>query len=162
MTAATIHAVLRDDYEAIPYVGRPNPFSEPGRLQAIAHLHGLAVPPRATLSVLEIGCGDGSNLVPLAEAHPEGRFVGVDQSARLCASAREMTGALGLGNTRVIEADLRAPRLDERANDVARVRHALDRIGVGAGVEAHRVPADAADPRAGQQVVAREGNAVRL
>jgi len=108
MTAATIHAVLRDDYEAIPYVGRPNPFSEPGRLHAIAHLHGLAVPPRATLSVLEIGCGDGSNLVPLAEAHPEGRFVGVDQSARLCASAREMAGALALRNTSVIEGDLRA------------------------------------------------------
>ena len=108
MTTPSIHAVLRDDYEAIAYVGRPNPYSDPGRLQAIAHLHGLTVPPRATLSVLEIGCGDGSNLVPLAEAHPEGRFVGVDQSARLCASAREMTGALGLGNTRVIEADLRA------------------------------------------------------
>jgi hypothetical protein len=56
---------------------------------------GSRCPPRATLSVLEIGCGDGSNLIPLAEAHPEGRFVGVDQSARLCASAREMAGALG-------------------------------------------------------------------
>jgi tRNA G46 methylase TrmB len=44
-----------------------------------------------------IGCGDGSNLVPLAEAHPQGRFVSVDQSARLCASAREMAGALGRG-----------------------------------------------------------------
>jgi SAM-dependent methyltransferase len=108
MTTASIHAVLRDDYEAIPYVGRPNPFSEPGRLHAIAHLHGLTVPPRATLSVLEIGCGDGSNLIPLAEAHPEGRFVGIDQSTRLCASAREMAGALGLRNTSVIEADLRA------------------------------------------------------
>jgi len=108
MNTASIHDVLRDDYEAIPYVGRPNPFSEPGRLQAIAHLHGLAVPPRATLSVLELGCGDGSNLIPLAEAHPGGRFVGVDQSARLVASAREMAGALASGNTTMIEADLRA------------------------------------------------------
>jgi len=108
MTGASIHEVLRGDYEAIPYVGRPNPFSDPGRLLAIAHLHGLPVQPRTTLSVLEIGCGDGSNLIPIAEAHPEGRFVGIDLSTRLCASAREMIGAVGLANVRVIEADLLA------------------------------------------------------
>ena len=108
MTGSSIHEVLRDDYEAIAYVGRPNPFSEPGRMQAIAHLHGLPVPPRETLSVLEIGCGDGSNLIPLAEAHPGGRFVGLDQSARLCQSAREMAGALDFRNVTVIESDLRA------------------------------------------------------
>ena len=106
--SASIHADLRDAYEAVAYVGRPNPFSEPGRLHAIATLHGLAVPPLASLSVLELGCGDGSNLLPLAAAHPDGRFVGVDLSSRLVASAREMAGALGLANATMIEADLRA------------------------------------------------------
>ncbi len=116
--AATIHADLRDAYEAIPYVGRPNHFSEPGRLQAIAALHGLPVPPRASLSVLEIGCGDGSNLLPLAAAHPGGRFVGVDLSTRLVASAREMAGALALSNVTMLEADLRALPADLGRFDV--------------------------------------------
>jgi SAM-dependent methyltransferase len=106
--SASIHDDLRNAYEAIPYVGRPNHYSEPGRLFAIASLHGLPVPARASLSVLEIGCGDGSNLLPLAATHPEGRFVGIDLSSRLCASAREMAGALRLANVQIIEADLRA------------------------------------------------------
>ena len=105
---ASIHAELRDAYEAVEYVGRPNHYSEPSRLHAIATLHGLAVPPLETLSVLEIGCGDGSNLVPVAAAHPGGRFVGIDLSARLCASAREMIDALALRNVTILEADLRA------------------------------------------------------
>ena len=116
--AATIHADLRDAYEAIPYVGRPNHYSEPGRLHAIAALHGLEVPSRATLSVLEIGCGDGSNLLPLAAAHPGGRFVGVDLSERLCASAREMAEALSLANVTMLEADLRALPADLGRFDV--------------------------------------------
>ena len=106
--ATSVHDDLREAYEAIAYVGRPNHYSEPGRLHAIATLHGLAVPPRESLSVLELGCGDGSNLVPVAAAHPGGRFVGVDLSARLCANAREMVEALGLRHTTILEADLRA------------------------------------------------------
>lgn len=115
---ATVHADLRDAYEAIPYVGRPNHYSEPGRLHAIATLYGLPVPPRATLSVLEIGCGDGSNLLPLAAAHPGGRFVGVDLSVRLVASAREMAEALHLANVTMLEADLRSLPADLGRFDV--------------------------------------------
>ncbi|MEO8487302.1 MAG: class I SAM-dependent methyltransferase [Betaproteobacteria bacterium] len=116
--ATTIHDDLRDAYEAIPYVGRPNHYSEPGRLAAIAKLHGLPVPPRDTLSMLEIGCGDGSNLLPIAAAHPGGRFVGIDLSTRLVASAREMAGALGLANVTMLEADVRALRDDLDRFDV--------------------------------------------
>ena len=105
--AASVHAGLRAAYEAVAYDGRPNHYSEPSRLHAIATLHGLPVPPRETLSVLELGCGDGSNLLPLAAAHPGGRFVGVDLSSRLCASAREMVDGLGLRNATIVEGDVR-------------------------------------------------------
>ena len=39
--AGSIHGDLREAYEAIAYVGRPNHYSEPSRLHAIALLHGL-------------------------------------------------------------------------------------------------------------------------
>ena len=75
--AETIHQKVRDAYEAIAYVGRPFHETHPNRLLAVAQLHGVAPPKRETISVLEIGCGDGANLVPMAASYPRGRFVGV-------------------------------------------------------------------------------------
>jgi Predicted methyltransferase regulatory domain/Methyltransferase domain len=48
--------------------------------------------------VLELGCGDGGNLVPMALALPGARFLGVDSSRRAIARGRELVEALGLAN----------------------------------------------------------------
>jgi Predicted methyltransferase regulatory domain/Methyltransferase domain len=48
--------------------------------------------------VLELGCGDGGNLVPMAVALPGARFLGIDASERAIARGRELIEALGLGN----------------------------------------------------------------
>ncbi len=122
--AASIHDAIKNAYEAIPYVGRPHHNTSPTRLRAVAHLHGLPVRAGAPLSMLEIASGDGSNLLPIAARHPDGRFVGVDLSARLTATAREMASALGLTNTTLIEGDLRALPADLGRFDVI-VAHGL-------------------------------------
>jgi SAM-dependent methyltransferase len=55
--------------------------------------------------VLELGCGDGGNLVPMAYGLPGSRFVGVDLSRRAVERAAEVIAALGLQNAEVRCAD---------------------------------------------------------
>ena len=53
-----------------------------GRDRLIAGLH-----PAAGASVLEIGCGTGSNLVHAARLYPDARFFGIDISTEMLTSA---------------------------------------------------------------------------
>ena len=113
MSATAVHADVRDAYESVAYAGRPNHHSHPDRLAAIASLLGLraAGPDRAR--ILEAGCGDGANLLPLAARYPDATFVGCDLSSLLVARARATSDALGLRNVQLVEGDLRevAPTL---------------------------------------------------
>jgi len=106
--AATIHESLKDAYEDVAYVGRPNAHSLPERLAAIAAAFGLHPPDPATARVLEVGCGDGANLLPMAARMPGARFVGCDLSSLLMDRARVMANGLSLSNVELIEDDLRA------------------------------------------------------
>ena len=69
-------------YDVIRYPGRPRPQTHPDRLAALAHLFGMAPRDVAHCRVLELGCGDAANLIPMAYGLPESRFVGVDLAAR--------------------------------------------------------------------------------
>jgi SAM-dependent methyltransferase len=57
--------------------------------------------------VLEFACGDGANLMPIAETLPHASFVGFDFAPRPIARARRMAADLGLANVRLLELDLR-------------------------------------------------------
>jgi hypothetical protein len=48
--------------------------------------------------VLELGCGDAGNLVPMAVALPGASFVGVDAAPGAIARGQQLVAALGLGN----------------------------------------------------------------
>jgi SAM-dependent methyltransferase len=103
-----IHASLKAAYEDVAYVGRPNPWTDPDRLAAIGSLFGLAPPDPASARVLEVGCGDGANLLPMAARMSGARFTGCDYSALLMGRANEMRHGLGLANVELLEGDLRA------------------------------------------------------
>ena len=98
---------LRSGYDAIPYQHGALRQSHPARIGAIGRLHGLptAAPDRAR--VLELGCAQGGNLLPLAERLPRATFVGVDFSEVQIATAEAARAACGLGNARLVCADLR-------------------------------------------------------
>ena len=105
--AGALHEGLKAAYEDIAYVGRPNHHSHPDRLAAIATLFGLAPPDVAGARILEVGCGDGANLVPIAAQWPGARLVGCDFSALLMRDARAMAEGVGVANLKLVEGDLR-------------------------------------------------------
>ncbi len=84
-------------------------FTSPDRLAVIAALHGLPIRSPATATVVEIGAGRGTNLLPLAARHPGARFFGVERDPSLRAEALATAGALGLGN---VSFDAAAPPAD--------------------------------------------------
>ena len=104
--ATTLHAGIKAAYEDIAYVGRPNHHSDPDRLAAIAALFGHRAPDVSGARVLEVGCGDGSNLLPMAARFPNASFVGCDYSTLLMGHAREAAAGLGLRNVELVEGDL--------------------------------------------------------
>jgi SAM-dependent methyltransferase len=93
-------------YDRVLYESRPVTLAHPARIAALGILFGMEPAPVGCCRVLELGSGDGSNLLPLACAFPGSRFAGVDLAAVPTAAAREMAGALGLRNIEFHHGDL--------------------------------------------------------
>ena len=85
-------------YDVLEYPPRPFVQTHPDRLATLATLFGLSPTPPARCRVLELGCGVGGNLLPMAAALPGATFIGIDNAAVPIARARELTERLGLGN----------------------------------------------------------------
>jgi SAM-dependent methyltransferase len=101
------NAALVAKYSAVFYAAQSNAQSHPDRLATVAALYGLSPASPATCSVLEVGCSDGSNLLPMAALLPNATFVGCDLSPEAIAIARSAVTEIGLRNVTLIEADLR-------------------------------------------------------
>lgn len=93
-------------YDQVDYPSLVHPQMHPSRLAAIARLHGIRAASPVACRLLEIGCGDGLQLITLAMAYPQSHFVGVDLSANAITRGEEMRKSLGLDNLQLIAADL--------------------------------------------------------
>ena len=92
-------------YDELPYKSLPIEWTAPERLAVASLLHGGPRPPLDTYRVLELGCGDGSNLLPLAYYRRNATFVGVDGARSQIEIADSRKAALGLPNIEFIHAD---------------------------------------------------------
>jgi methyltransferase-like protein/protein-L-isoaspartate O-methyltransferase len=99
MTSATT-------YDEIAYPGFPYPRTHPDALATLGHLYGLDVVPVDRCRVLELGCGDGQNLVPMALDLPKSTFVGIDLAESAIASGRRCVSELGLHNIQLLHEDV--------------------------------------------------------
>ena len=63
-------------YDELRYPGKFYPQAAPSRIATVAALFGLRPPALATSRILELGCGEGGHLVPIAAAYPEARRLG--------------------------------------------------------------------------------------
>jgi SAM-dependent methyltransferase len=94
-------------YDAVPYPGRPYADTHPDRLAAVATLHGMGPPPPEACRVLEVGCGDGGNLVPMAYGMPHGTLLGIDLAGDAIRAARTLAQRAGVANVSFERCDLR-------------------------------------------------------
>jgi methyltransferase-like protein/SAM-dependent methyltransferase len=93
-------------YDEFVYPGHSIPQSHPDNLATLATLFGMTPAPVDHCRVLEIGCGDGGNLIPMAFALPDSRFVGFDLAARPIATGSARANVLGLKNIELHALDI--------------------------------------------------------
>lgn len=94
-------------YDELRYPGKFYPQSSPGRLAVVARLHGLDPPALRSARILELACGEGGQLVPIAEAFPASRCLGLDLSAGSIERARGFAHRVGADNCEFRAGDLR-------------------------------------------------------
>lgn len=94
-------------YDLVRYPTFPQFQTHPDRLAAVGRLFGMNPAPVEACRVLEIGCGSGGNLIPMAYALPHSRFTGVDLASDPVADGMGMIRDLGLGNIVLESRDLR-------------------------------------------------------
>lgn len=97
---------MEDPYEAVRYPSAPFSHTHPDRLAVLATLHGMNPAAVEGCRVLELGCGDGGNLIPVAFSYPESEFVGIDRAAGAIARGQAFAAELGLGNLTLQALDL--------------------------------------------------------
>jgi SAM-dependent methyltransferase len=95
-------------YDELPYDSLPLPETQPDFLAAVARLHGFEAPDPSRARILELGCAQGGNLIPLAWRWPESECVGVELSRVQAEAGVEFIGRLGLANVRILHGDLAA------------------------------------------------------
>ncbi len=93
-------------YDDLPYGSRAVRETHPAHLAAVARLFGVDAPSPETARVLELGCAEGGNLLPMAVAAPAATFLGVDYSARQVEAAEARRAALALPNVSFRVADV--------------------------------------------------------
>lgn len=94
------------EYDELPYPCGGHEQTHPAHLATLATLFGLRTAPLQTCRVLELGCGDGSNLIPMALSMPQATFVGVDLSRRQIEMGQAEVQQLGLSNLSLRHQDL--------------------------------------------------------
>ena len=94
-------------YDFVPYQGTAVSNTSPGHLALCSLWHHGLYPPYRRFRLAELGCGDGSNLLPLAFYDPESTFIGIDNSKAELVRACEGVRCLGLENIHFVLRDVR-------------------------------------------------------
>ncbi len=94
-------------YDRVPYNCSAHAVTAPSHLALIAGLNGGPSPRLEGYRMLEIGCGDGSNLLPLAFYNPRCHFVGVDASRVQIDMGLAAAQKVGVTNLTLLVADVR-------------------------------------------------------
>ena len=93
-------------YDTIAYPSSIFEQTHPARLRIIARMHGVTAPPVETARVLEIGGGDGLNVLALAAAYPNAILHSFDLAATAVERGRELLAETGLPNVEVVVGDI--------------------------------------------------------
>jgi SAM-dependent methyltransferase len=89
---------VRASYESVPYRSALQQQTHPNNLSTLAWLRGVETASPARCRVLELGCADGGNLIPLAAESPDSTFLGIDLAPSQIESGQARVRELGLAN----------------------------------------------------------------
>jgi SAM-dependent methyltransferase len=98
---------ILNPYDELPYDCRAIPATAPEQLVICSRLFGGPTPPWQKTRVLELGCGDGANLIRLAFYDRDSEYVGVDGSEVHIRRAKEASHLFGFNNLNFAHKDLR-------------------------------------------------------
>src|SRR5437763_13996896 len=83
-------------YDEVAYPSYVYPQTHPDRLATIATVLGMNPAPVEACRVLEMGCGAGGNLIPMAFDLSESSFVGIALAGTAIKQGKDLIAALGL------------------------------------------------------------------
>lgn len=95
-------------YDALPYESIPITDTHVETLAATARLFGVAAADPSRCRVLELGCAEGGNLIPMAFYLAGSRFVGIDLSHAQVKTGERLIAELGLTNIQLLHRDVAA------------------------------------------------------
>ena len=98
---------LANAYDRVRYPGAPQPSAHPAAMGTFACLYGRSFAPASHCRVLEVGCGDGANLLSTAATAPQSQFVGFDLAETAIAQAQATAASAGLNNVEFRVMDIR-------------------------------------------------------
>ena len=85
-------------YDEVDYPGHPFMGTHPDHLAVLGFLFGMNPAPLRSCRVLELGGGEGANLIPMAFSAPDSTFVGIDLSAESVRRGNAFIDKMGLSN----------------------------------------------------------------
>ena len=106
----------KSSYDEVPYPSKFFLQTHPDRLAAAGLLYGMQPAPVENCRVLELGCGNGSNLISHAYGLPRSKFVGIDLSQIHIDQAKSAALELELANIEFRQMDV----MEVTANDFGR------------------------------------------
>ncbi|MEP6849730.1 MAG: class I SAM-dependent methyltransferase [Acidobacteriota bacterium] len=93
-------------YDVVPYPGLLFGQTHPDLMSTLATYLGIAAADPARCRVLELGCGDGSNLLAFAAALPHSEFIGVDLADLHIALATQYAAEMEVNNLSFRQQDI--------------------------------------------------------
>ncbi|MFO0662177.1 MAG: class I SAM-dependent methyltransferase [Polyangiaceae bacterium] len=109
--------LLTSTYDRTHYPHRSFVQCHPDRLAIVAMLAGVDTADIRTARVLEIGCGTGGNLLPMAVQLPRARFTGIDLSSSQIQRARDIASACSITNVELVPTSIEAFDADDGSFD---------------------------------------------
>ncbi|MBW1862161.1 MAG: methyltransferase regulatory domain-containing protein [Deltaproteobacteria bacterium] len=85
-------------YDIVHYKNHPLPQTHPDRLAALATLFGMKPHAIRKCRILELACGNGNNLIPMAYGLPQSELIGIDMARGPISKGQDMINTMGLKN----------------------------------------------------------------
>lgn len=92
--------------ERQPYNSKPFYYTHISHLEVVGLLHGLSPKASNNARVLELGCSDGGNLIPMSYEFPKSEFVGLDIDSVQIKKGQKIISDLNFQNLKLIDQDL--------------------------------------------------------